>query len=241
MKKTLLTLDIILSKEIKYMLTEQNYRPGDKLPSERELAAAFNVQRLTIRGALNLLLADNTIIAKPRSGYYMAPGRILINTRDFSMDYRSAQTGQPLASTLLTFRKRRVGLRLSGKMLLPEDAVVYQIDKLLSEASEPVCLSHIYLPESVYPGLTREQAASDSILSLLAAGEQIQIEKSNQRVTLVYANEEEGRLLSLTPGAPVMKYKGLMYVSLGRLAVFFEQIMPNNRFAFLSPGKRPLH
>ena len=70
MKKNLLTLDVALSKEIKYMLKEEHYLPGDKLPSERKLAELFHVQRLTVRGALNLLLQDKTIISKPRSGYY---------------------------------------------------------------------------------------------------------------------------------------------------------------------------
>ena len=72
MKKNLLTLDVALSKEIKYMLKEEHYLPGDKLPSERKLAELFHVQRLTVRGALNLLLQDKTIISKPRSGYYVA-------------------------------------------------------------------------------------------------------------------------------------------------------------------------
>ena len=54
MKKNLLTLDVALSKEIKYMLKEEHYLPGDKLPSERKLAELFHVQRLTVRGALNL-------------------------------------------------------------------------------------------------------------------------------------------------------------------------------------------
>ncbi len=35
MKKNLLTLDIALSKEIKYMLKEEHYLPGDKLPSTK--------------------------------------------------------------------------------------------------------------------------------------------------------------------------------------------------------------
>ena len=77
MKKNLLTLDVALSKEIKYMLKEEHYLPGDKLPSERKLAELFHVQRLTVRGALNLLLQDKTIISKPRSGYYVAPKHIL--------------------------------------------------------------------------------------------------------------------------------------------------------------------
>ena len=49
MKKNLLTLDVALSKEIKYMLKEERYLPGDKLPSERKLAELFHVQRLTVR------------------------------------------------------------------------------------------------------------------------------------------------------------------------------------------------
>ena len=49
MKKKLLTLDVALSKEIKYMLKEEHYLPGDKLPSERKLAELFHVQRLTVR------------------------------------------------------------------------------------------------------------------------------------------------------------------------------------------------
>ena len=44
MKKNLLTLDVALSKEIKYMLKEEHYLPGDKLPSERKLAELFHTE-----------------------------------------------------------------------------------------------------------------------------------------------------------------------------------------------------
>lgn len=124
MKKNLLTMDIIISQEIKCMMEEQHYQPGDKLPSERQLAEQFGVQRLTIRSALNLLLQDHTIIAKPRSGYYMAPGRILLSTHDFSMNYCSPQTKEPLTCKLLAFRKRKADLALCGKMLLPENNLI---------------------------------------------------------------------------------------------------------------------
>ena len=38
MIKNLLSLDVALSKEIKYMLKVEHYLPRDKLPSERKLA-----------------------------------------------------------------------------------------------------------------------------------------------------------------------------------------------------------
>lgn len=48
MKKNLLTLDVALSKEIKYMLKEEHYLPGDKLPSERKLAGAVSYTTLEL-------------------------------------------------------------------------------------------------------------------------------------------------------------------------------------------------
>ncbi len=233
MKKNLLTLDIILSKEIKYMLEEQGYQPGDKLPSERELAENFQVQRLTIRSALNLLLQDNTIIAKPRSGYYMAPRRILQPTRDFSMNYISSQTAKPLECTLTDFKKMHADLHLSGKMLLPEDTIIYKIVKIYSDQGKPLCISNSYVPEYIYPGLTRSVAASATTIELVTEMRQIGISKSNQKITLIYANETEAQLLQLPPGSPLTKYKGLMYDSHGRLAIFFENLMLIEHFGFI--------
>lgn len=233
MKKNLLTLDIILSKEIKYMLTEQGYRPGDKLPSERELAEHFGVQRLTIRSALNLLLQDKTIIARPRSGYYAAPQRILQSTRDFSMNYISTQSGESLDCALSDFKKMRADFHLSGKMLLPEDTIIYKIVKIYSEQEIPLCISNSYVPEYIYPNLTRSMAASATTTDLIRENCQIGIAKSNQKITLIYANESEAQLLNISPGSPLMKYKGLMYDTHGRLAIFFENIMLIDHFGFI--------
>lgn len=233
MKKNLLTLDIILSKEIKYMLQEQGYKPGDKLPSERELAERFQVQRLTIRSALNLLLQDRTILSKPRSGYYVAPRRILQSTTDFSMDYSQSNTGEALTCELLDFKKLHADMHLSGKMLLPEDTIIYKIVRLYSEQGIPICINNAYIPEYIYPNLTRSVAASAPPTELITNNCQVSIVKSNQKVTLIYANELEAQLLKIAPGSPLMKYKGLMYDNQGRLAIFFENIMLIDHFGFI--------
>ena len=131
MKKNLLTLDVALSKEIKYMLKEEHYLPGDKLPSERKLAELFHVQRLTVRGALNLLLQDKTIISKPRSGYYVAPKRILQSIRNFSL-HSEEDSGQ-LTYELYDFKKIEADNYLASEMLLPEKSKIYKIVWLYSD------------------------------------------------------------------------------------------------------------
>ena len=64
MRKNLLTMDVILAKEIIYMLKNEGYRPGDRLPSERFLAEHFHVQRPTIRNALAQLVREHYLFPR---------------------------------------------------------------------------------------------------------------------------------------------------------------------------------
>ena len=55
MRKNLLNLDIGIASELKYMIESGLYAPDEKLPSERKLCETFNVQRMTVRSALDIL------------------------------------------------------------------------------------------------------------------------------------------------------------------------------------------
>ena len=54
-------LPLLISKKLKEMIVEKNLKPGDRLPSEGELAVMFGVGRSTVREAVKLLIADNIV------------------------------------------------------------------------------------------------------------------------------------------------------------------------------------
>jgi len=58
-------------EQIKSLVFEGKLRPGDKLPPERELAAAFNVGRPCLREALNKLTATGLLETRKKDGYYV--------------------------------------------------------------------------------------------------------------------------------------------------------------------------
>lgn len=62
---------------------------------------------------------------------------------------------------------------------------------------------------------------------------QITLAKSNQKVTLLYADTKTAQILNIPVDSPLMKYKGLMYDKQGHLAVFFENNMLIDRFGFI--------
>jgi GntR family transcriptional repressor for pyruvate dehydrogenase complex len=58
-------------EQIKSLIFSGNLHPGDKLPSERELAEAFKVGRSCLREALNQLCAVGLVEARKKDGYYV--------------------------------------------------------------------------------------------------------------------------------------------------------------------------
>ena len=55
------------------LIRERGFRPGDKLPSERDLAALFGMSRGAIREGLIRLDTLRIIDSRPKSGFYLQP------------------------------------------------------------------------------------------------------------------------------------------------------------------------
>ena len=111
-----LTLEVLLSKEIEYFLEKEGYHEKQKLPSERELAQYFRVQRLTVRAALQILVQKGILITKERCGYYIAPRRVqftLNHTNSFKMMIE--RMGKTSYVKLLEFEKLRLTEPLAKK------------------------------------------------------------------------------------------------------------------------------
>ncbi|MCX7934526.1 MAG: GntR family transcriptional regulator [Planctomycetota bacterium] len=64
-------LDLI-AEEIRQKIVKNEYPPGTSLPTRTELEEYFQVSRVTIQRALDKLMEDGFIVAKPGSGTYVA-------------------------------------------------------------------------------------------------------------------------------------------------------------------------
>ena len=231
MRKNLLTLNIVLAKEIHYMLQTQSYLPGDRLPSERILADAFGVQRATIREALNELIQEGVILSAERKGYFMARPRIVKPVNFFADKpmIEDPHVKYRLHATQSIFADER----LSSKMLIPRDTPLQRIVRLCLEDKDPIAVETYYILKETLPSLESVDLKHHSVTELIESAAQHGIAGNNQKITLVYANDEESRLLKIEDGTPLLKHKGMVYDHKGQLLVFFENILRIDRFVFV--------
>ena len=69
---TIQTLSQKIERRIEEAIQQRKLRPGDKLPSEKELCASFSVSRTALREALRRLSARGLIEIKKGSGMYVS-------------------------------------------------------------------------------------------------------------------------------------------------------------------------
>lgn len=67
-------LPMAIAQKIKMMIVERNMKPGDRLPTENELAELFDVSRSTLREAMKFLRAENVVAIRQGSGTFVSAG-----------------------------------------------------------------------------------------------------------------------------------------------------------------------
>lgn len=67
-------LPMATAQKVKMMIIQRDMKPGDRLPTENELAQLFGVSRSTLREAMKFLRAENVVAIRQGSGTFVSAG-----------------------------------------------------------------------------------------------------------------------------------------------------------------------
>lgn len=226
MRKKILFKDEEISREIERRIGDVQLREGDKLPSERELAEEFGVQRDTVRCALEILLKKGVIIKRPRKGYYVAPKRIELNLKDFSSIKREIERiGHRSKSILLNYEVVSMDRRLAEITHMQEGTLCYQVLRIRYDIERPISLERSYILIEHVPDLSRDDLEKRTLASLLKQKYGITLVSAFQRITQVYGGDMEAELLRIRKNEPLVRYEGLIYDRKDRLIEYFDNVV----------------
>lgn len=226
MRKRILFKEEEISREIERLIEDKRLREGDKIPSERELAEAFGVQRGTVRCALEILLNKGVIIKRPRQGHFVAPGRIEINLSNFrSIMKEIERVGIYKKSIILNLEMISMGKNLSEITKLPEGTLCYQLLRIRYDSKRPISLERSYIIAEYVPEMSREDLEHQTLGSFLKNRFGIHLASTHQRITQVYGGDMETELLRINRDKPLVRYEGLIYDRKDRLIEYFDNVI----------------
>ena len=200
-----------LYKEVKRRLTGSiaagEWRPGEALPSETQLARRFAVSIGTVRKAIDALVAERIVVRRQGSGTYVAThGATRLLFHFFHVVPRGGDKEYPETRTL-SFRRGRAEAQEAARLALAPGDPVYRVRNLLLLAGRPVILDDLVLPQRLFPDLTEKvfTARDNTIYHLYQTRYGINVLRTSERLSATLADAEAAKLLGVKKGAPLLE------------------------------------
>lgn len=231
-KDSLLPIYYQIEEGMKELIAREELKPGDLVPSERELAERYEVSRMTVRQAINNLVNDGYLVRQRGKGTFVASSKIeqgLQGLTSFSEDMR--ERGMTPGSKLLEFNLVKVSAAIASKLKIDEGELVYEIKRVRLADELPMAYEMLYISQHIAPGLT-EEIAGASIYEYLEKALNITIAKGEQSLEASIARKNEAAILQIKEGAPVLLIERTSYMDNQKPLEFVQSIYRGDRYKF---------
>ncbi len=164
-------LFMVVRKEFEVWLEKENYRPGDRLPSEEKLSQVFEVSRVTIREALRTMEEDGIVVRSHGKGTFVAERRIRsILETNIGVTEMIEAMGYGGGTLQKRVRRKEATLFLADKLRIKKGSGVILIERVRTANRRPVAYSVDVVPEWILSSKgtnTKELRQYESVYSFL--------------------------------------------------------------------------
>ncbi len=196
---------------LKRSLQSGEWKPGESIPSEMELAQRFRVSQGTVRKAVDELAAGNLLVRRQGKGTFVAThAEEQTQYRFLRLTPDDGQTGA-LQRRLLECRRLRAPADVARLLGLKSgDPVVWVRRMLLSrqpgDVLVPVVLDDIYLHGLLFKGLSGERLSGykGPMYRLFEAEFGVHMTRAEERIRAVAADAAQAQLLEVPVGSPLL-------------------------------------
>ncbi|MCX4164111.1 MULTISPECIES: GntR family transcriptional regulator [Paraburkholderia] len=206
-----------LYQQIKGLITQSlesgEWKPGEIIPSEVELAARYKVSQGTVRKAIDELAADNLLVRRQGKGTFVATHNE--DRAQFRFLRLLADDGDehPHVSRLLECRRLRAPAEIARQLdLKPADPVVL-IKRLLQFDGETTVLDEIWLPGGMFRGLTLERLSEykGPLYAMFETEFGTRMIRASEKIRAVAADPAVAELLHVPAGFPLLSVERVSY------------------------------
>lgn len=206
-----------LYRQIKALITQGlesgEWKPGELIPSEVELAARYKVSQGTVRKAIDELAAENLLVRRQGKGTFVATHNE--DRVQFRFLRLLPDDGGSLGhdSRLVECRRLRAPAEIARQLeLKPADPAVL-IRRVLEFEHAPTVFDEIWLPGAMFKGLTIERLASyeGPLYAMFEAEFGTRMIRASEKIRAVAADPAVAELLKVEPGFPLLSVERVSY------------------------------
>jgi GntR family transcriptional regulator len=208
-------------------------KPGEALPSERDLATRVDVSRVTVRKAVQQLVRDGILIQRHGSGTFVAPvgqrvEQSLSHLTSFTEDM--ARRGMAVGSTWLDRGIYPPSPEETLALGLSSGESVARVARLRLAGEMPMAIERAALSSRVLPD---PNAVGASLYAFLERTGKRPV-RAIQRIRAVNLNAADAKLLEVPAGSASLNIERISYLASGRVIEFTRSIYRGDTYDFVA-------
>jgi len=220
--------------DIKRDILTNHYRAGTLLPTQEFFSEKYDVSRITLKKALNLLENDGLIFSKQGSGTFIRPQ---IENRDSELLPLDLPVGvtyshrdQKISSKILSFDARLPEKEEQHHLGITSSDPVYQFKRVRSINEQIYSLEHVVMPTQVAP--LNEEILQGSVYDYLGHVAKLQLTDARRIIYADQATQEISDSLEIENGSPVLVIEQVAYDQKGSAFEFSKSYFISNKSKF---------
>lgn len=183
------------------------YRPGDRLLSEPELAAAYGVSRSTVREALQALEGDGVVRRIHGQGTFVnqtSPKVVGALDVDLGVTEAVVAANQRLGVQVLRIEEMAAPREIAEHLELPPAGRILLVERIILANDRPAALAIDAIPQAI--AMRGESTYRDgSVYRFLERERDLRLLGGSARLSAVNADARMARLLRIPEGAALLR------------------------------------
>lgn len=223
------------AEKIEGYIAQHNLKPGDKLPSERDMSEMWGINRMTLRGAIQGMIFEGKLYNRKGSGTFVAYPKLNRNLQDLKpFSAAVKEEGKNLQTILLSREVIESNKQLSKHLCVKLGHPVLVITRKRIVDEEPVMIETTHMDYERFPKLLEHDLEKESLYHVIENVYGTLITEGTERLSVTFATESEGKLLEIEEGTPLYNLSGVVKDADGVPIEYFKSVARVDKIRFSS-------
>jgi GntR family transcriptional regulator len=192
------------------------WKPGESIPSEMDLASRYRVSQGTVRKAIDELANDHLLIRRQGKGTFVATHaeqKVQYRFLKLLPDTEGPKGRVAAQRSIIDCKKQRANAEIARALSIRTGEAVLQVRRVLSFAGAPTILEDLWLPGAQFKGLTAERlrAYNGPMYALFETEFGVRMVRAEERIQAVAPDADQCTLLQIKSQTPLLSVERIAF------------------------------
>jgi GntR family transcriptional regulator len=214
-------------------------KSGVPIPSEREYAEKLRISRMTVRAAINELVAEGLLVRKPGRATTVSTGMISKSTQGFMSFTEDMQLrGMSATSRLLNCHEETADASVAAQFGLSAGSRIIVLERLRLADEQPMALEHVQLPQRRFAGIQQHDLQTLSLYAVMEREYHAVPRMSDESIEAVSLTAHEAALLGVAQDRPALLARRVTRDAEGHVLEVVKTVYRGDRYRMVFTRNR---